>query len=386
MKVSLGYAALLAILSVACGLQPSILSVAKPRSTLLLEHRTCGVTGRERRAVPLQCKSSSNAPEAVEEGSQPVALFLLNTVAVLWGTQHSVIKLLVAADDISAGLANLARFSVAALLFLPWTPGLLSSPPPLPFSPVAGEVKTSEIATTWRGGVELGLFMFLGFAFQAIGLETTTASRSAFLLYLNVKLVPFFGFALLGREISTQTWISAFVAFAGTALLSADSSTAPLNIGDLWCLGAAATSALFILRLETYANRCDAAALNSASLWVTAALCAGWASLEVFSGSSTQHDIGAALISQAPLVLYLAVVTTALTNWLQAVGQREVPADRAALIYALDPVYAAVFSNIILGETLGPQGLVGAGLIAGAALWAPLQGQDKDAAPAPPRD
>ena len=36
--------------------------------------------------------------------------------------------------------------------------------------------------------MELGLYTFLGFGLQAIGLETTTASRSAFLLYLNVKI------------------------------------------------------------------------------------------------------------------------------------------------------------------------------------------------------
>jgi hypothetical protein len=32
-------------------------------------------------------------------------------------------------------------------------------------------------------------------------------------------------------------------------------------------------------------------------------------------------------------VLYLALVTTALTTWLQAIGQRTVPAAQAALLY-----------------------------------------------------
>lgn len=83
-------------------------------------------------------------------------------------------------------------------------------------------------------------------------------------------------------------------------------------------------------------------------------------------------DAGAAIegvSAQAGLIGYLAVVTTALTNWLQAVGQRSVPAERAAVIYAMDPVYAAGFAYLLLGETLGPAGLVGAGIITGAALW-----------------
>ena len=44
----------------------------------------------------------------------------------------------------------------------------------------------------WMSGVELGVYMFAGYAMQAIGLQYTSASRSAFLLYLNVKLVPMF--------------------------------------------------------------------------------------------------------------------------------------------------------------------------------------------------
>ena len=68
-------------------------------------------------------------------------------------------------------------------------------------------------------GAELGVYTTLGFAFQSIGLETTTASRSAFLLYLNVKFVPFLALLLLGRSISKSTWTSAFLALMGKGYL-----------------------------------------------------------------------------------------------------------------------------------------------------------------------
>ncbi|CAN0570382.1 unnamed protein product, partial [Ectocarpus sp. 12 AP-2014] len=211
-------------------------------------------------------------------------------------------------------------------------------------------------------------------------------SRSAFLLYLNVKLVPFFAFVLEGRRISTPTWISAFLAFVGTVLLSSDGT--PPNLGDFWSVLAAATSAMFILRLEKYSGSCDPSQLNSANLWITAGLCGAWAGIKktypipppplarkkmtAWEVTTRGVDVGVALEgvqAQAPLIGYLAVVTTALTNWMQAVGQRSVPAERAAIIYAMDPVYAAGFAYLLLGETLGPAGLVGAGIITGAALW-----------------
>lgn len=129
-------------------------------------------------------------------------LLLLNVVTVLWGTQHAVIKLILQ-GDLSPGITNLSRFGLAALLFSPWTPGLFRNPPPLPFSQQStvgavdvqkeGVVTTSEqqptadaavardedgfagVGETWMAGAELGGWMFLGFAFQAVGLGFTTA-------------------------------------------------------------------------------------------------------------------------------------------------------------------------------------------------------------------
>ncbi|CAM9796502.1 unnamed protein product [Scytosiphon promiscuus] len=311
-------------------------------------------------------------------------LVLLNGVTVLWGTQHAVIKLILQ-EDLSPGVTNFARFAIAALMFSPWTPGLFRNIPSIA-DLVGGRGDTARkkgeevdvlddsggdgggsAAETWRAGAELGVWMFLGFAFQSIGLGFTTASRSAFLLYLNVKLVPFFAFLLEGRSISTPTWISAFLAFVGTVLLSSDGT--PPNVGDLWSVLAASTSAMFILRLEKYSGSCDASRLNSANLWITSGLCGVWAAWEVTTKGIDVNMALEGVRAQATPILYLAVVTTALTNWMQAVGQKSVPAERAAVIYAMDPVYAAGFAYLLLGETLGPAGLVGAAIITGAALW-----------------
>jgi drug/metabolite transporter (DMT)-like permease len=131
--------------------------------------------------------------------------FLLNFVAILWGTQHVVIKTAVETFP-STSLVNFWRFLLSSLLFLPSLFQIIRKP--------------NQV--TILSGLELGIYTFLGFAFQAIGLETTTASRSAFLLYLNVKIVPFLAAFFLARKIPMSTWISAFLAFSGTALLSTD--------------------------------------------------------------------------------------------------------------------------------------------------------------------
>lgn len=224
------------------------------------------------------------------------------------------------------------------------------------------------------------MFLCVGYALQAVGLEYTTASRSGFLLYLNVKLVPLFAFLLLGRRITVDVWLYALAAFTGTALLSFDGS--PPNIGDLWSILAAAASAMFILRLEGAAAAYSAARskeLNSATLWVVTALCGLWGLVEILKGggggAAGVEVVQQVVVREWPNILYLGAVTTALCNWIQTIGQREVPAEKAALIYAMDPVYGAIFARLLLGdsEILGVQGIIGAALVTGAAVISTLQ-------------
>lgn len=142
--------------------------------------------------------SSTAMPSDAAAALLPLAL--LNAVTLLWGTQHAVIKLILQ-EDLSPGVTNFARFGIAALLFSPWTPGVLRDPPSV-VEIIAGnppslaertvvrkEVeegdradtrgggggRSSRAVDTWRAGAELGSWMFLGFAFQAVGLGFTTA-------------------------------------------------------------------------------------------------------------------------------------------------------------------------------------------------------------------
>ncbi|KAL7426347.1 hypothetical protein ACHAXM_000408 [Skeletonema potamos] len=397
--------------------------------------------------LPLTTVTNSHADISVL-GIPLRSVILLNVVAVIWGTQHSVIKTVV--DDSVIGLWNgsgfanwaehvfgtrweqlmsalqystnaenaagigagaaayftLARFSIAALLASPYTPGVqqqkidndgedsaLVQSQSSTLDDTATQAEETNLA--WKYGIELGIYMFLGYGFQAIGLQTTSASRSGFLLYLNVKLVPFFSYFLFGKTIQRSTWISALTAFGGTALLAFDNASAEqagldasFNVGDLWSIAAAAASALFILRMETASKAVPKSAeLNAANLWTVAFLSLVWAAWVSFNNL---HDEATMLTQTLPATLmqtlqktfqqtiytitanpvqliYLSAVTTALANYIQSIAQKEISAERASVFYALDPVYGAAFANLLLGETLGWWGCVGAGLIVIAA-------------------
>jgi drug/metabolite transporter (DMT)-like permease len=358
----------------------------------------------------MSMSSATTTPTTALGQAPPFSIFLLNLVAVILGSQHAVIKLIV--DDGAAGPFTLLRFGLAALIASPYTPSLPSlffgtaqEPERLASSAASDNVgdssdvesetrnlndtaesvsssnKTnSDLQKAWRWGAEMGMWMFLGFSFQAIGLGTTTAQRSGFLLYLNVKFVPFFARIFLGRNISIPTWVSALAAFCGTALLALDGDSIGFNVGDVWSIAAAMTSAMFILRLETASQEVpNAAALNAACLWVVFLLAAIWclviAATTTTGGASLPEAISTIWSQVVEIgsshpweIIYLSAVTTALANYIQTLAQKDVTAERASIIYSLDPVYGAIFSWFLLGETLGgPQAFVGAGLITVAA-------------------
>ena len=83
----------------------------------------------------------------------------------------------------------------------------------------------------------------------------------------------------------------------GTALLSTDGG--PLTIGDAWCVAAAVTSALFILRLEKFSQENNAAELSGVSFATVTALCGVWVGCDFYQYQATE------LINQASSVSYL---------------------------------------------------------------------------------
>jgi drug/metabolite transporter (DMT)-like permease len=83
-------------------------------------------------------------------------------------------------------------------------------------------------------------------------------------------------------------------------------------------------------------------------------------------------------------IAYLAVVSTALVAVLQTMAQRVVAAPLAALVFVLEPVFAAVFAAWWLGERLGPIGWLGGGLVVVA--MAGERAQDRALARAAPCD
>jgi drug/metabolite transporter (DMT)-like permease len=91
-------------------------------------------------------------------------------------------------------------------------------------------------------------------------------------------------------------------------------------------------------------------------VWIVFGLGAIWALPKVL------HQ-GLEISDRIPGLVYLGLVVTIGPLWGQAAGQRWVTAHEAALLYTLEPVFATLFSIVLLGEGLNLNGAIGAACI-----------------------
>src|SRR5699024_6079869 len=172
----------------------------------------------------------------------------------------------------------------------------------------------------------------------------------------NVIFVPLLAM-FAGHHIRAPVWVAALLAVLGVGLLTTGGAAIP-NIGDAWTLLCAFTYAIYVIRLGKHAAHYPVLPLTVCQLLGVVLFSSAW----IVADRPPLTDLPWGVL------LYLGLATTALTTWLQTIGQRRVGAPEAAVIYSLEPVWAAVFAFLILSERLAPQQLTGAGLICVAVL------------------
>lgn len=240
-----------------------------------------------------------------------------------------------------------------------------------------------------RAGVELGAYVFCANVAQVIGLQSTSASRAAFLVQLQTVFIPVIAAAMGVNKVSRNTWIGSVIAVAGVALLSADKSHGTISsvFGDSLEVLSALFFSMYVVRLGNYCARIEAAALVAVKLVVQACLSFGWAlSMEAMLLAGP-HAYGATHVDNHPwtfhalainvaVVAWTGLISSALSGWLQSKAQQTVPASETAVIFATQPLWASATAAVFLGEAFGVQGLTGGAMIILATLLASIPDGD----------
>ncbi len=267
----------------------------------------------------------------VREGRAIVSryyLALIGTV-LLWGSSFPGIKIVMSITD---------PFTYT------WLRGLFSILMLLPLIIYLGWGSRRCIV----GGFTAGIFYSLGLFFQGWGTAYTTASNSAFITGLNAPFVHLFR-ALYTEKYSWRLGLSLVLGLTGLYLLTAPRGR--VGIGDLLVLVGSVMWALQILAVDKYTD-CNPITLVFYMFLPTLTF-------------TPPTPIRAVLREPMviPILLYLAGFCSIGAFALQVYGQRGVKPEAAAIIFLLEPVVAAVLSNLLLSETLSLGQVGGASLI-----------------------
>jgi drug/metabolite transporter (DMT)-like permease len=260
---------------------------------------------------------------------------ILLLVTLVWGTTFPILK--AATQHLSGLEVSALRFLVAALCMSPFA------------------FRLSRAA--WRDGALLGGVALVSYVSQAYGLQFISSNRSAFLTSLNVLLVPFIAW-MLGGVLTLQVLLAAALACLGIGLMSWEGGG---NwFGDGATLLSALAYAMYVLMLARMTQTHTARTLATTQIIMMALF---GALMLCFEDSNQLASLPLRVQLAMPSVLYLGVVATAGMLFLQAIGQRGVSASKAALIFALEPAFAALFAWLWLGEQLGQRAAFGGAIV-----------------------
>jgi drug/metabolite transporter (DMT)-like permease len=282
-----------------------------------------------------------------------VADLALLVLTLFWGTTFSLVKEALAGTSVGVLLA--LRFGVAAVVL----------------AAVWAARRDRVGAGLVRHGTLLGLAMLSGFWLQTLGLRYTTPARSGFITGLSVLIVPFLARFLLGRRVRLASWGGVALAVVGLLVLTrpfGEAATAQVQLGDLLTLGCAVAFALQIVFTTEWSPR------HALAPFVTAQVGFTFAGALLSLLVEAPRLAPASPVRLAAVVAFLGVAMTAVAFFVMNWAQRHTTAVRAALIFSLEPVGAALFSAWYWKEPLGPWELAGGGLVVLAVILGEVGG------------
>ncbi len=259
-------------------------------------------------------------------------------VSFIWGAVFVVTK--DALRDIGPFMFLTLRFTLAFILLvtMAWK-----------------SIKTIRFSTVWYGAL-LGLFLFIGYSGQTVGLKYTTASNAAFITGTSVVLVPIL-YALINRKIpELRTFLTVAGALAGLFLMSFPDNNLSLSRGDILVFIGAFGFALHIILVDRYSHQHNAVAITSIQI-----IFVGIVSLII--GSMVEPWPSRLSMTVASAVLITSLFATSLAFLLMNALQKYSTPTRFAIVLTSEPVFAAIAAYLWTGETLTSRAYIGAAII-----------------------
>ena len=231
----------------------------------------------------------------------------------------------------------------------------------------------TPLKTGWTRALFLSLILCGLYISQTVGLKYTTASNSGFITGLFVLFTPLLLLVLFKKKPTIMEAAASGVSVAGLWVLTGGLSD--INFGDLLTIVAALTYALHVL----YSDKFMKAGIDPYQISCQQFLLVGTLSLITALVFDLPLSIGSAKI--AWVLVFLALAPTLSAFVIQMLAQRFTSPVKVTLIFALEPVFAALFAwtlgdeQIVIHRALGGLLIVAALIISGIKL--PLKSENQ---------
>ncbi|WP_418300789.1 DMT family transporter [Lysinibacillus fusiformis] len=268
---------------------------------------------------------------------QILANLLLIVINAFWGLSYVFMKI---------GLGSLQAFNIVGLRFL------------LAFF-IAGILFFKRLMLVTRkviiSSLMLGILLFGVFTFITFGVSMTSASNAGFLVSLTVIFVPLINCILVRRFPSWQIFIGLIFILTGIGLLTLKNSLA-INYGDFLCIMGALLYAVFIMLTGKFTKEDDPLTLGILQLGVAGILAMICSFL--FETPSLPSSLDSWIV-----ILGLGILCSAVGFIGQTFAQKFTTPTHTGLIFALEPIFAAVFAVLFLREIFTLRDIIGCSLI-----------------------
>ncbi|MCD4839098.1 MULTISPECIES: DMT family transporter [Neobacillus] len=285
-----------------------------------------------------------------------IADFSLLFVALIWGMTFVLVQN--AIDYLEPFAFNGIRFFLAALL-------LLASL--LIFDKKALKQFDFKIIIT---GIFIGFWLFLGYVTQTIGLQYTTSSKAGFITGLSVVLVPLFSMILLKQIPSKNAIFGVLTATVGLFFLTMIDVTA-INRGDGFVFVCAISFALHIIFTGKFSSKYPTLLLTILQISTVSIL----SLISSFIFEDWKKSMSTDMLFTKSVITALiitSVFATALAFFIQTNFQKYTSTTRVAIIFAMEPVFAAITGYYWANEHLSSSAIIGCFLIFTGMIFAEL--------------